>query len=326
VSRIPPAWLETIALPVIAAPMFLVSTVDLLATCVQNGVIAAMPAGNARTPELFAGWVEDLVARLAATQTPHAPWAINLVVHRTNKRLAADLATCVRFKAPLVITALGGPQAVVDDIHAYGGLVFADVNDIAFARKAAAAGVDGLVLVCSGAGGHTGSIAMPAFLAAVRTFFDGIVVVAGGMSTGAHILAAQAMGADFCYMGTRFIATHESSAFPAYKQMIVDSTYADIICTAAITGALANKLRPSLIAAGLDPDNLVKREKFDLSDRENDVKAWKDLWSAGHGVGVVDAIEPAAAIIARLKAEYAAAVERDAADPFVARYASAATR
>lgn len=326
-SRLPEAWLNSIDLPVIAAPMFLVSSIDLMVSCARNGVLAAIPAGNARTPETFATWVGELVTRLAepAGRAP-APWAINLVVHRTNRRLAADLATCVQYQAPLVITALGSPKPIVDDVHAYGGLVFADVNDIGYARKAADAGVDGLVLVCSGAGGHTGRIAMPAFLAAVRTFFDGIVVVAGGMSTGGHVRAAEIMGADLAYMGTRFIAAEESSAFAAYKQMVVDSTYADIICTDAITGALANKLRPSLVAAGLDPDNLVRREKFDLSNRENDVKAWKDLWSAGHGVGAVRAIEPAAAIVAQLKREYAAAIERGRTDPFALRYAAVPAR
>jgi nitronate monooxygenase len=217
---------------------------------------------------------------------------------------------CVRHRAPLVITALGGPRAVVEAVHRYGGAVFADVNTPEFARKAVASGVDGLVLVCSGAGGHTGPMAAPAFVSAVREFFDGVIVVGGGLCDGASILAVQAMGADLGYMGTRFIATQESQAVAAYKQMVVDSGFADIICTNAITGAWANKLRPSLVAAGLDPDNLQARGRFDLSNQETDAKAWRDLWSAGHGVGQVRAIESATQVIDRLKREYLAARQR----------------
>ena len=221
---------------------------------------------------------------------------------------------------PWVITALGGPRAVVEAVHGYGGLVFADVNTPAFARKAAAAGVDGLVLICSGAGGHTGPMTPSAFVAAVREFFDGPLIVGGGLGDGNAIRAVQAMGADLAYMGTRFIATRESAAVDAYKQMVVDSDFADIICTNAITGAWANKLRPSLVAAGLDPDKLVARERFDLNRPEQEVKAWKDLWSAGHGVGGIHAIEPVAEVVAALRHDYAQCLARLDQDPWTARW------
>jgi nitronate monooxygenase len=322
-SRLPSDWLAALDLPLIAAPMFLVSSVNLVAAACRNGVIGAMPAGNARTPPILDQWLADLTQRLAAPREEGcgcAPWALNLVVHRTNDRMPAELALCVKYRAPLVITALGSPKAVVDQVHAYGGRVFADVNSIDFAARAAATGVDGLVLIGAGAGGHTGLITAPAFVASVREFFDGVVVIAGGMTDGHHLRAAQAMGADLAYMGTRFIAATESSAVRAYKQMLVDSSYKDIISTSAITGALANKLRPSIVAAGLDPDNLKPRDRFDLSNRENDIKAWKDLWSAGHGVGRVKAIEDAARIIAGIKQQYAGAIAAERADAWSQKY------
>jgi nitronate monooxygenase len=318
-SRLPAPWLASMDLPLIVAPMFLVSSMPLLVASAQNGVIGAIPAGNARNSEILDGWLGELTAALASGRgngRPAAPWALNLVVHRTNARLAADLAICVKHRAPLVITALGSPRAVVEAVHAYGGLVFADVNTPDYARKATEAGVDGLVLIAAGAGGHTGAMAAPAFVAAVREFWDGIIVISGGMTEGRHLRAAQAMGADLAYMGTRFIASRESSAVPAYKEMLVAASFRDILCTAAITGAPANKLRPSLVAAGLDPDNLPARGRFDLSNRDRDVKAWKDIWSAGHGVGRVAAVEDAAAIIAALRADYAAAIAREQADPW----------
>lgn len=322
-TRLSSAMVERLALPVIAAPMFLVSSVKMVSAACRAGVIGALPAANARTPEIFDQWLSDLSTELAAaTETRVAPWAVNLVVHRSNKRLAADVASCVRHRAPIIITALGSPQAVADDIHSYGGLVFADVNTPEYAAKAAKAGVDGLVLVCSGAGGHTGSMAMPAFVASVREFFDGIIVVAGGMSNGAAVRAAQVMGADLVHMGTRFIATEESMAVDAYKDMVVESDFKDILCTKAITGAWANKLRPSLVRAGLDPDNLQERKAFDLSNAEEDTKAWKDLWSAGHGVGQVKAVESTRRVVERLHQEYEAVLAAELEDPWMRRYRS----
>lgn len=326
-SRLPAALLERLSLPVIAAPMFLVSSVELVAAACRSGVIGAVPAANARTTEAFDQWLQALTQQLQQPQQPAArapaPWAVNLVLHRSNKRLAADAELCVKYQAPIVITALGSPKAVVEQVHGYGGLVFADVNTPEMAAKAADAGVDGLVLVSAGAGGHTGQMAAPAFVAAVREFFDGIVVLAGAMSNGAAVRAAQILGADLVHMGTRFIATEESMAVQDYKRMLVDASFKDIVCTAAITGAPANKLRPSLVRAGLDPDNLKPRGPMDLSNAEEDIKAWKDLWSAGHGVGQVKAIEPVRAVVERLQAEYAAALAAEFSDPWMRRWRAA---
>jgi len=322
-SSLPAALRDRLSLPVIAAPMFLVSSVELVVAACRAGIVGALPAANARTTEAFGQWLERLAGELAASPGPTAPWAVNLVLHRSNRRLEADAALCVQYRAPIVITALGSPRAVVEQVHGYGGLVFADVNTPEFAYKAAQAGVDGLVLVCAGAGGHTGQMAASAFVAAVRSFFGGIIVVAGAISRGADIRAAQIMGADLVHMGSRFIATDESMAVPEYKQMMVASSFKDIIATSAITGALANKLRPSLVRAGLDPDNLKPRGGMDLSNAEEDIKAWKDLWSAGHGVGQVQAIEPTRAVVERLQAEYAATLEAELDDPWMRRHRAA---
>lgn len=317
-TRIRQQVAKGLALPVVVAPMFLVTSVDMVKAAMQAGVPAAMPTLNARSTEIWDAWAGALSAQHAALGA-QVPWAANLVVHASNARLADDLAVCVRHRVPWVITALGSPRAVVDKVHGYGGLVFADVNTPAFARKAAAAGVDGLVLICSGAGGHTGPMTPLAFVAAVRQFFDGPLIVGGGLSDGDAIRAVQAMGADLAYMGTRFIATRESAAVDAYKQMVVDSAFADILCTNAITGAWANKLRPSLVAAGLDPEKLVARERFDLNRPESEVKAWRDLWSAGHGVGSVRAVEPVAEVIATLAREFDQCLTRLDSDPWMAR-------
>ena len=324
-SRLPAALLERLSLPVIAAPMFLVSGPALVEAACRSGIIGALPAANARTSEILDEWLGGLTAALARANEPRiGPWAVNLVAHRSNARLQADLALCVRHRAPIVITALGGPQAIVEAVHGYGGLVFADVNTPEFAAKAASWGVDGLVLVCAGAGGHTGQIAAPAFVASVREFFDGILVVAGAMSDGAAVRSAQILGADLVHMGTRFIATDESMAVPDFKQMLVDSSSRDIVCTNAITGAWANKLRPSLVRAGLDPDNLTPRKSgFDLSGGEEQTKAWKDLWSAGQGVGQIKAIEPVRRVVERLQTEYAQALDAELADPWMRRHRAA---
>lgn len=315
-------WMDRLALPVIAAPMFLVSGTALVEAACRAGIIGAMPAANARSSTLLDEALTRLTTALAdATEPRVAPWAVNLIVHRSNPRLQSDLAVCVKHRAPIVITALGGPREIVDEVHRYGGVVFADVNTPEYAAKAAACGVDGLVLVCAGAGGHTGQIAAPAFVASVREFFDGMLVVAGAISDGAGVRAMQLLGADLVHMGTRFIATDESLAVPEYKQMIVDSRSRDIICTNAITGAWANKLRPSLVRAGLDPDHLPpRRGGFDLSRGEEDVKAWKDLWSAGQGVGQIKAIEPVRTVVARLEAEYRQTLNREMSDPWMMRH------
>ena len=323
-NRLPTEWMETLRLPLIAAPMFLVSNVDLIAAACEAGVIGAMPTVNARTPEIFDDWLATLTQRLDAARERGvrvAPWAVGLTTHSTNPRLPDDLALCVKYRAPLVITAMGGPKPAIGPVHEYGGLVFADVNTPEYARKAAAAGVDGLVLVCSGSGGHTGQMAATAFVSAVREFWDGIIVVAGGMMTGDALRAAQLMGADLAYMGTRFIASQESAADARYKQMVVDSVFRDLVMTDAITGAMANKLRPSLVAAGIDPDTLQNGRKFDLHYAEKNPKAWKDIWSAGHGVGNVRAVTSVADIVDQLVKEYARAVQQEIRDPWLRKYA-----
>lgn len=321
-NRLPASWLDGMRLPLIAAPMFLVSNVDLVAAACINGVIGAFPTVNARTPDIFEQWLADLTARLDAARAKGikpAPFAVGLTTHSSNPRLAADLALCVKYKVPLIITAMGSPKPVVGAVHEYGGMVFADVSTPDYARKAASTGVDGLVLVGSGAGGHTGHIALPAFVSAVREFWDGIIVAAGGMMTGHTLRAAQVMGADLAYMGTRFIATAESLADPRYKQMVVDCSVKDIVPTDVITGAVANKLRPSLVNAGLDPDNLPSKKSFDLHYAEKQPKAWKDIWSAGQGVGMVKGIEKTADIIDRLAREYDAAIRESHNDIWTRR-------
>ncbi len=288
-------------LPAVVAPMFLVSGPALVAAACASGMVAAFPSLNARTTEEFRDWLRQLQEQ----RTPDsAAFAVNLVTHRSNPRFAADLQACIEARVPLIITALGSPAPAVEAVQDYGGLVFADVNTPALARKAAAAGVDGLILVCCGAGGHTGTLSPFAFVDEVRAFFDGPVVVAGGISTGGAIRAVRDLGADLAYLGTRFLAATESLAVDDFKDMVVASDFGDIIATDAITGALANKLRPSLIRAGIAPDTLVSGRAFDLSQLDKNTRKWRDLWSAGHGVGAVRRTEPAHDIIAALKDGY----------------------
>ncbi len=290
-------------LPLIAAPMFLVSGPDLVVAACREGIVGSFPTPNARTPEILDEWLDDITRRLA--NDPSAgPLAANLVVHPSNNRLEDDLALVERYKVPLVITALGSPRAVVDRVHAYGGAVFADVNSVRFARKAASAGVDGLVLVAAGAGGHTGNMTGFSFVPAVREFFDGTIVLGGGLGDGRAIKAAEVLGADLAYMGTRFIATDESLAHTDYRQMLVDSTIEDLILTNAVTGVHANWLRQSLAAAGMDPNALQENPDVDFTDPQSGVKRWANTWSAGHGVGVIDRVESVRSLVTRLKREY----------------------
>jgi nitronate monooxygenase len=237
---------------------------------------------------------------------------MNMVVHSSYSRLQEELELVKKHQPQLVITSLGSPRAVVDIVHSYGGLVFSDVSDIKFAKKAAEAGVDGLILVASGAGGHAGNLNGFAFVDSVRTFWDGIIILAGAISTGKSILAAQAAGADLAYMGTRFIVAKESLANDEYRQMLVDATQDDIILTNAFSGVNANMLIPSIVKNGLDPAQLVKKDKveFDSMQKETNAKAWKDIWSAGHGVGAINEIDSAAGIIAELEKEYNEAMEK----------------
>ncbi|MDQ6432537.1 nitronate monooxygenase [Mesorhizobium sp. LHD-90] len=326
-SRLPQDWIDRLKMPVMAAPMFLVSSTAMVLEGSRNGIIGCIPTVNARTPEILDGWLAELTSGLEQARSEGvevAPWALGLTTHRTNARLPDDLELCRKYRPPLVITALGSPKPAIEAVHSYGGLVFADVSTPEYARKAAEAGADGLVLVCSGAGGHTGQIAAAAFVQAVREFFDGIIVIGGAISTGSAVRSAQILGADLVYVGTHLIACEESNADPRYKQMVVDATSKDLVMTNVITGAWSHKLRPSLEAVGLDPDNLGTATGFDLNYAEKQPKAWKDIWSAGQGVGAVKKIEPMAAVVAKLHREYQQAIREEQNDPWFRKYSGEA--
>lgn len=297
------AFAGRLKVPAIAAPMFLVSGPELVLAACRAGMAAAFPAPNARTLEDLDAWMASLNAGL---EPHHAPWVLNIVAHQSYGRLDAELELIARHKPAMVITALGSPKRVVDAVHAYGGLVFADVINVAFARKCLQAGVDGLVLVCAGAGGHTGQLSPFAFVPAVRAFFDGPLVVGGAISSGRAIRALEVLGADIAYVGTPFIAAAESLAPEAYKDMVVAATHEDLVQTNAVTGVRANWLRASLAAAGIDPA-AVREDGPVFSDPSAAFRRWKDTWSAGQGVDAVERIEPAAAIVERLAAGYRAA-------------------
>jgi len=299
---IPDALKGRLRLPVVAAPMFLTSGPDLVVECCRAGVLAAFPALNQRSTEGFVGWMDDIVARLAGAPDA-APWGVNLIVHRTNPRLDPDLAAVVSRRVPLVITSLGAARDVVAAVHGYGGLVFHDVISRRHAEKAAEAGVDGIIAVCAGAGGHAGALSPFALVPEIRQVFAGTILVAGALSTGAHVLAARALGADLAYMGTRFIATREAMVGDAQKRMLLDARAADIVYTPAVSGVPANFLRESLAAAGLDPATLPAH-KLDLG---SEARAWKTVWSAGQGVGSIADLPSARDLCDRLAAEYAAA-------------------
>jgi len=306
------AMRATMRLPVVCAPMFLVSGPDIVVAACRSGIIGSFPAPNARTIDIFEEWLERITGELTLLKNEQVPgatdvWAMNLMVHSTYERLDAELALLQKYQPPIVITALGSPAAVVEAVHDYGGLVIADVNSVELARKAAAIGVDGLALVSAGAGGHTGQMAGFAFVPAVREFFDGVLILAGAIGDGGAVRAAEILGAELCYVGTRFIAAEESTAFDAYKQMVVDSDFTDLMMTNAFTGGNAYYLRPSIVAAGLDPDNLAAKGKMDLTGSQTKIKAWKDIWSAGQGVGTVHKVEPISRIVDRMVEEYSAA-------------------
>jgi nitronate monooxygenase len=303
------AMRASLRLPIVVAPMFLVSGPDLVTAACRSGVIGSFPAPNAHTIEVFEEWLDKItneIGRIKAQQLAGATdvWAQNLVVHRTYDRLDAELTLLQKYQPPIVITALGSPKKTIEVVHDYGGLVIADVNSVELAHKAADAGADGLALVSAGAGGHTGQMAGFAFVPMVREFFDGVLILAGAIGDGRAVRAAEILGAELSYMGTRFIASEESIAFEPFKQMVVDAGFEDLILTNSFSGADAYYLRQSIVAAGLDPDSLVARDGMDLTGSETKVKAWKDIWSAGQGVGAIHEIEPVAAIVDRLEAEY----------------------
>lgn len=307
---VPASLRDRLALPAIAAPMFLVSGPDLVVEACRAGVIGSFPALNQRSTDAYAAWLEEIEQRLAAlAHEDPAPFAVNLIVHRTNPRLAADLEVTVKHKVPIVITSLGAVAELVDAVHGYGGLVFHDVINMRHAEKAAGAGVDGLIAVCAGAGGHAGMLSPFALVAEIRSFFDKTIVLSGAISTGAHIAAALMLGADLAYLGTRFIATRESLASEEFKRMIVGARASDIVYTPAISGVHGNFLRESLIANGLDPDNLPPKPEMNMDREDREKRAWKHIWSAGQGVGSIADIPGVAELCARLKREYAEACE-----------------
>lgn len=308
-----PAKLSTnLRLPAIAAPMFLTSGPDLVVECCKAGLIGTFPALNQRSTEGFVQWMEEIETRLAAAGNA-APYGVNLIVHRTNPRLAADLEQVVRHKVPLIITSLGAVRDVVDAVHSYGGLVFHDVINRRHAEKAVEAGVDGIIAVSAGAGGHAGTWSPFALVSEIASFFSGTIVLSGAMSNGRQIAAARMMGADLAYLGTRFIATREAMVTEAYKDMIVQARASDIVYTPNISGVHANFMRQSILAAGLDPDNLPAHTELDM---KNEAKAWKTVWSAGQGVGAINDQPSVAELAERLIAEYRAAMSAAAADPF----------
>ncbi|HEX5806154.1 MAG TPA: nitronate monooxygenase family protein [Macromonas sp.] len=313
---IPALLNQNLTLPVICAPMFIVSTPDLVIAQCKNGVIGSFPALNARPKELLDDWLTRIRAELAADPQA-APFAVNQIIHPSNERLEHDMALCVKHQVPLIITSLSAPTAIVPQVHAYGGQVFHDVISVRHAEKALEAGVDGLILVCAGAGGHAGTLSPFALVTEVRKFYDGPIALSGAMTNGNAILAAQAIGADFAYIGTRFIATTEANAVDAYKQTIVDSAADDVLYTPYFTGVHGNYLKKSIVASGLDPAKLPERDKSAMNFGAADgAKAWKDIWGAGQGVGNIDDVRPTADVIARLRQEYQAAKADLCRSPF----------
>jgi len=314
-KKLPSSITDHLVLPVFVAPMFLVSGPDFVLASCKAGVLGSFPAPNTRTVEDLEDWLrrvstEHEAARRAYPHRKIAPWALNMVVHTTYARFDAELALAVKYRAPIVITALGSPKRVVDAVHSYGGLVFADVNSVGFAKKACETGIDGLILVSAGAGGHVGPLAGFAFLPEVRQFWDGPIVLAGAISNGRGVRAAEALGAEIAYLGTRFIAAKESLVPEAYRQMLIGAGAEDIVLTDAITGVKANFLAPSLTAAGYDVKNLQSLGKVDFS-KNDDKKAWKHVWAAGQGVAAVRGIETVAEIVEQLKQEYRAVIAEE---------------
>lgn len=296
---IPAPLKDRLRLPVVAAPMFLVSGPELVVAACRSGVIGSFPALNQRTTAGLDEWLAEIETALSDDD---APYAVNLIVHPTNTRLQDDLAAVVAHRVPVVITSLGAVPELVEAVHGYGGIVLHDVTTLRHARKAAGAGVDGLVLVAAGAGGHAGTLNPFALLASVRPWFDGIIALSGSLSSGSDVAAALAMGADLAYMGTRFLATRESAAPEAYRQQVVAAAASDIVYTPAVSGIPANFLSSSLKAAGVDPAGPPAESE--------DVKAWRDVWSAGHGVAAIDDVPSVAELVDRLRREYDGAIDR----------------
>ncbi len=311
-----PRMLEgRLRLPVIASPLFIISNPALVIAQCKAGVVGSFPALNARPAEALADWIQQIQDALATHDAHHpdqpaAPFAVNQIVHRSNTRLEHDMEVCVEFKVPMIITSLGARPEVNEAVHAYGGIVMHDVISDRFARKAIEKGADGLIAVAAGAGGHAGTLSPFALIQEIRAWFDGPVALSGSIATGAAVLAAQAMGADLAYVGSAFIATAEANAAETYKQAIVEGSASSIVYTDLITGVHGNYLRPSLVAAGLDPDNLPRSDPSAMDFGGGKPKAWKDIWGSGQGIGAVDAVVPTADLVARLTREYTASRRR----------------
>ncbi|MFT0714184.1 NAD(P)H-dependent flavin oxidoreductase [Flagellimonas lutimaris] len=310
-------FIKNLSLPVIAAPMFLISGPKLVVECCKNGIVGTFPALNQRTSEGFEEWLIQIKSELKAfeeeTGKKAAPFGVNLVVHPTNPRLEADVKLCIKHKVPLVITSLGAVSQVVDAIHSYGGLVFHDIIKKRHAEKAAEAGVDGLILVSAGAGGHAGTINPMSLVAEVKKFFSKTILLSGCITTGRDVASALQMGADLAYMGTRFINTEESKATEEYRKMIMDAGASDVIYTAAISGVPANFLAASLNAAGISEEDLKKGRKIDFGkELDTEAKAWKTIWSAGQGVTTIDNVLPVSKLVQNLKGEFKTSIEEQA--------------
>lgn len=329
---LPKQFENRLRLPVVAAPMFLASGPDLVIESCKTGILGTFPALNQRTTQGFEAWVEEITTALATceseTGNKAAPYGVNLIVHPSNSRLQDDLAVCVKHKVPLIITSLGVSKDLIEAVHSYGGVVFHDVVNARHGRKAADAGVDGLVAVAGGAGGHAGSLNPFSLVNEIRQFFDKTIALSGSLSTGRDVATAQMMGADMAYMGTRFLGTKECIVQKAYKDQLVESSATDIIYTPKISGVPASFIRQSLEKQGLDIKTMKRPERIDLGleleeaagkEQTDEPKPWVDLWSAGHGVGSIQDIPATAELIERLKSEYQAAIQAniEATKPFI---------
>ena len=307
-----------LTIPVIGAPLFIISNPDLVIAQCKSGIVGSFPALNARPQNVLEEWIIRIKEELESYQASNpeakvAPFAVNQICHNSNDRLFGDMELCVKHQVPIIITSLRPPEEIVTEAHSYGGLVFHDVISVKHAKKAAEQGVDGLILVCAGAGGHAGTLSPFALVREVREWFDGAIILSGSISDGSSVAAAKMLGADFAYIGTRFIATQEANAEPEYKQCLIDSAAEDIIYSSLFTGVHGNYLKPSVVNAGLDPNNLPDADKTAMnfgSGGNTDAKAWKDIWGSGQGIGSIQDAPPASELISRLREEYLAAIKK----------------
>ena len=307
-----------LTIPVIGAPLFIISNPDLVIAQCKSGVVGSFPALNARPQNVLEEWIIRIKEELESYQASNpeakvAPFAVNQICHNSNDRLFGDMELCVKHQVPIIITSLRPPEEIVTEAHSYGGLVFHDVISVKHAKKAAEQGVDGLILVCAGAGGHAGTLSPFALVREVREWYDGAIILSGSISDGFSVAAAKMLGADFAYIGTRFIASQEANAEPEYKQCLIDSAAEDIIYSSLFTGVHGNYLKPSVVNAGLDPNNLPDADKTAMnfgSGGNTDAKAWKDIWGSGQGIGSIQDAPPASELISRLREEYLSAIKK----------------